>query len=141
MNQRKPNGPRAQQRPQQGPQQGPQSKKAQSWWYHHRYHPYYDWYDWYDYDYYDYDYDWYDYDYDYTYDSPPNRPKRPQPPRGPVKTADYSEDSAAYQQGFKDGWKAAMDYCYGYSMGPVEPMPTPPMPTPPMPTPLEGAPE
>lgn len=123
-------------RPTGGPR--PQQGKKSQYWYRHPYYcpPYYhDWYDYdYDYDWYDYDYDWYDYE----YLAPSNKPKRPMPPRGPARNAEYSDESPSYQQGFKDGWKAAMDYMM-YGMEPVEPTPPPaPMPMPPQPRPAEG---
>ena len=121
-------------KPTKGPQ-GPrpaQGRHPQHYWHHYRPWPHhYYWYD-YDYDWYDYDYDWYDYLYDdYTQ-------QRPKKPAGPAPTAvnDFNSDEYAsyYQQGFKDGWKAAMDYVmYGEGQ---EPMPAPPMPPmPPVPGP------
>lgn len=122
------NGPRPQASP--GPMT-PQ-KKAQYWW-HRRHYPFYDYdwsyHDWYDYDY---DYDWYDYD-DHYY-TPAVKAKRP-PPKGPINTTEYSDDSLAYQQGFKDGWTAAMEHMM-YGMEPPAPMPPAPMPVPPMPMPM-----
>lgn len=90
----------------------PSGKKSKHYW-HRRCYP------WYDYDY-DYDYDWDD-DYDYTdwdFYTAPRRSK-----------ADAMTDPvmAAYQQGFKDGWIAAMEYSY---YGEENAMPEPPAPAP-----------
>lgn len=105
----------------QRPPQGPQGKKPQHWYPYHYCPPYY--YDWYDYDY-DYDYDWYDYDWNYL---APNKARNP----GSPKPTDAWSD---YQQGFKDGWKAAMDYMMYGVVEPVEP----PFPAPTAPKPTEG---
>lgn len=104
----------------------PQPTKDSHYWHRYHYWPYWD-YDWYDYDWYDYD----DYDWEYA----PHRKSKAQ------RSADNWTDQIdpaqqAYQQGFKDGWKAAMDYLmYGEEMV-VEPMPPAPTPpNPPMPRP------
>lgn len=104
------------------PQQG---KKPQhrypGHYYPHYYYDCYD-YDWYDYDY---DYDWYDYDYDwYDHDYGPRRSHQSKKSKGPraipvKQSAGNYQDSCqeVYQQGFKDGWAAAMDYMmYGYEI-------------------------
>lgn len=86
----------------------------------HRYWPHYDWCDdWYD--------DWYDYDYhewDHDYLSGPKLKN------GPMRNTNMvsgTEDWAAYGQGFKDGWIAAMDYMmYGKEIVEPAPQPTPP---------------
>lgn len=108
--------------------QPPRGKKPQHWYNHHHYWPHYhDWY-WDDYDY----YYWDDYDWDTL---APNRARAP----GATDTLD--EYLPYYQQGFKDGWAAAMDYMTMYgTVEQVEPMPPPkPMPMPPpMPSPTEG---
>ena len=148
MNQRRPNsGPRPQQT-----RTSPQGKNPQHWnRYRRPWPPYwYDYYDWYDYDWYDYyDYDEYDYDeYDY-YRSSSNtaaseKNKRPMSARsntnGPAEYVEYTESQMIYQQGFKDGWKSAMNYMMG-GMDPVEPVePIPvPVPTPSTTPPTEGA--
>ena len=123
MHPRKPTKP---QRPQQG-------NRPQHW---RHYCPpyYYDWYEWDDYyNYYDY-YDW-DEEYVSANKSKPSGPIRP----GPVKTAESIDTWTAYQQGFKDGWMAAMDYVM-YGVVQAEDPTPPPMPTPPMPPkPIEGA--
>lgn len=79
---------------------------------------------------YDYDYDWYDYDYDpedWDFYSAPRK----------ARATPTVDDTAilAYQQGFKDGWMAAMDYAmYGGPAAEADPKPPmPPMPMPPAP--------
>lgn len=111
------------------------TRPSKHYWHYRRCYPWHNWdYDWYDYDYdYDWDDDYYYDDYDYTdwdFYSAPRRPRAPRPVRN------WNEDStvtdpvaAAYQQGFKDGWAAAMDYVM-YGEKPVSPTPTP-EPTPP----------
>lgn len=114
-----------------GPQHtSPGSQPSKHYW-HYRHWPYWD-YDWYDWDWYDYDYDWYDSDHDWEY--APNRKKKPSRPRAEWDSGTSSDVMAAYQQGFKDGWYAAMDYM-SYSEGTmIEPKPPAP-PAPPMPAP------
>ena len=126
MNPRKPTGP------QQGPRpQGPQGRKPQHWYPYHYCPPYY--YDWYDYDY---DYDWSDYDYDWNYLAP-NKAKEDRSKAMPTPNQPTTVWTD-YQQGFKDGWKAAMDYM-GYTIEPIPVPGPPPMPTP-VPTPKPAAP-
>lgn len=89
-------------KPQRGPSKGPMKHSRYNW--YHRRWPYCP--DWYDYNHdYEYDYDW---DWDYTYDDylDSRRMKAP-------SSRAWSEESdaqMAYQQGFKDGWKAAFEY-------------------------------
>lgn len=110
--------------PNRGPRPGPSTKPAgkpsKYYWYRHCY-PWYD----YDYDWNDYDYDWYDYT---------------MARRAKASAAEWEETdtvdsvAAAYQQGFKDGWIAAMEYAYygeGKTMpeSAAEPVPVPVSPT------------
>lgn len=91
---------------------------------HRRHWPYCpDWYDRdYEYDYdYDYDYDWHDYPYDNYIDA--RRSKSSQVSKA---WGEESEAYMAYQQGFKDGWMAAMEYVmYSECVTPPEPAPEP----------------
>lgn len=104
------------------PSMGPKNSRH---WNHRRCCPYW----------YEHDWDW-DWDDDYEWDDDlyyyaPHTAKAPRP----VKAWDDSTDSvSAYQQGFKDGWYAAMEYMSMYSGPRNKPMPAPaPEPTPPMP--------
>lgn len=111
MNTRKP--PFKGQRP--SPNTKPAASKPSKHYWHRRCYPWYD-----------YDYDWNDYDYDWDYYSH-RRSKAPM--------ADWEEGSddavmMAYQQGFKDGWVAAMEYAY-YGEGNTNPEPVVPPPAPP----------
>jgi hypothetical protein len=114
--------------PSRGPRPAPSMKpttQSSKYYWRRRCYPWY---------YNDNDYDWYDYDYDYgdwDYYSSTKRSRSP----GPVKNWDEGTDDAAmmaYQQGFKDGWAAAMEYAY-YGEGNITPdevIPMPPAPTP-----------
>lgn len=136
MNSRKPTGRPG--RPAAGPKPARSTNISKNYWHHRRYWPRWR-------DYCDYDYNWYDYydyyDNDYIYDNYLSPRKSKGMPAGQnwednEITEDYLQ--LAYQQGFRDGWVAAMEYAiYGEEMPPdSNPEPTPPMPpAPPTPSP------
>ena len=129
MQPRKPAGPQSSPRPQSPRPNHGQTKKKYHHGYRHYpyYHPYH--YDWRDYDWYDYDwrdYDWYDYDWrdrDWNYLSSEERMSMPTP-------SSNVENYTDYQRGFKDGWKAAMEYMMYEYQQECEPIivPSPPIP-------------
>lgn len=103
------------------------------WWHHRRYCPDYPDYpdsdDWYDYD------DWHDYDYSSIGRTPmKSKASVSGSNSSPSNWYEYSSDDMqeAYRQGFKDGWKAAMEASTTTSC--VEPTPGEPViPEPPGP--------
>lgn len=132
MNPRKPPGRPG--RPTAGPKPARNPSISKNYWRHRRHWPH--WRDHCDYDWYDYEYDYDDYDYDYDNYLSPRRSRTTPFSKNWENGETMDEQQMAYQQGFRDGWLAAMEYAmYGCEPTPPAPEPEPIVPFEPTPTP------